>query len=52
MDKDNLQALFQNSFKINKDAIIFFSASENTFAEMGKVMQRQIKYLHSICKAY
>lgn len=50
MDKDYLQAFFQNSFRINKDAIIFFSASENPFAETGKVMQRQMKDLHTICK--
>lgn len=50
MDKDYLQAFFQNSVRIKKGARLFFPASEKLFAEMGKVMQRQIKYLHSICK--
>lgn len=49
IEKDYFQAIFQNNFTINMDAIIF-SASENLFGKIGKVVQRQIKDLHSICK--
>jgi len=50
MDKGYSQAFFQNSCRINKDVIIFFSASDNPFTQMRKLMQRQIKDLHIICK--